>query len=280
MLSDTVEFRLLQVLVNQVGDERRTVLLVHWDRSVLRLAWNPRPLATAAASGAPDLRAAVVHLVRSLRKDFPSAQPNLPFKAALPLPNLGEVLMWGPVGRGETQVPEAHFERLRAMLGLRTVGDAARDFHGPHRYQLRSILASLGDRMSANPVLSKRVVARRAVESLRSFVSPLSWMNGRWHHCMPVILGDPKLCENDSRLEHALGRIAVSIPRDDIAVVCAGFDDVPDLREEADRVGRFFEHEGRSDVIFHSIPITRGSARLDTLTTRILSDIGASDRPA
>jgi hypothetical protein len=122
-----VQFRLLQVMLRPIGDERRTVALLHWDGVSLRLALVTRQELKSFGPLAEEVWPSLQTLVAALRPvlEGDASQRALGLDALHKVPEgLGSLLLWGPLRVGRTSDPQAHFQELVAALGLTPHGEA------------------------------------------------------------------------------------------------------------------------------------------------------------
>jgi hypothetical protein len=116
-----VEFRLLQVIFSHVGDERLTLLLLHWGDGVLRVATGfpkhmPRPSLPVG-----QLKRMVKNIAREALR---SPKPASGLLAELYRVREGfgsNFPYWSHVRVGQTSNVAAHFEELRKHFGMKRI---------------------------------------------------------------------------------------------------------------------------------------------------------------
>ncbi len=116
---ETVEFRLVQVVLSYIGDDRITVGLFQWDGKICRAAINVSKLVPGGLKRSiGEIRSALKSYARTL---FKSVDGNL--ERRLPIrEGLGcSFPYWRPVVSFQTSNPNSHFEELRIHFGLREV---------------------------------------------------------------------------------------------------------------------------------------------------------------
>lgn len=116
-----VEFRLVQVVLSVIGDDRVTVGLLHWDGERCRAAINATriPPGAEVRRGIGAIRAALKHVARSFLRTTGSAGLAERFPVTV---GLGSAYpYWTHVRVGQTRNPEAHFEELRRHFRLKEV---------------------------------------------------------------------------------------------------------------------------------------------------------------
>jgi len=118
--SNRVEFRLVQVVLSHIGDERITVGLVHWDGTTMRVAIGvPRLPRFDNRGSIGAIRSAVkADGRRALRAKGPGILADVfPVRggpgSAYPY--------WTHIRIGESSLPEAHFEELRQHFQLKVL---------------------------------------------------------------------------------------------------------------------------------------------------------------
>lgn len=123
MSSRTVEFRLLQLVLNPIGDERRTIAMLHWDGTDMRLAWNRAELHSVVRHAKEDVGLVLDAIHQNVRDMLPTWQSRMPSGRGLAsvypvVEGLSGLLVWGPVRMGQAGNAEAHFRELMQLLGL------------------------------------------------------------------------------------------------------------------------------------------------------------------
>lgn len=216
MQPSAVEFRQLRLLVNPVTGESVTVVLAYFDGARLRLARVP------SLGRVPEpLRH---HVDRGLEVIEKRAQPLSGGALALSLDELfptreglGTGLSWGPLQRGQTAWPDAHFEQLRALMGL----DVREARTGLSAKQVGRDLRRLAVRLQSQ--YGERIEHDRPVVSVYEHVSPLSWrVRDRWEHTYVVGLHAAKDAKAvAAHLIKLAGQLRMTLPADDAAVIVA-----------------------------------------------------------
>lgn len=279
MPSREVEFRLLQFVTNVAGDERVTVGLLHWDGGTFRTAWAPDRIPSEAPAGE-----SARELVRALRADAAERPPV----GQAPLGGLAEVypvrsghgslLFWDTLRQGWATHGERDFEVLAEALELRP----SRDLHAPvtplrpRRARFRDELARLG-RSLADRLDPARIVVDHEMVGLARFRSPISWMNGRWHHSYPLSLKAPKPRAIAGNMKLALSAIVAAVPKDEVGVVVA---QAPLSAVFQDGIGNakdWFERELSGRVELVHIVSGPGSDGLRSFAERIEHDVCAAE---
>jgi hypothetical protein len=113
-----VEFRLLQVVLSPIGDERITLLLLHWDGHLLRVATGV-PQMPRIPCNIAQLKSAVKRVGRAAMR---AKRPLSGLLSDLyPVPaGLGSAFpYWTHVQIGHTKDPEAHFDELRSHFAMK-----------------------------------------------------------------------------------------------------------------------------------------------------------------
>lgn len=216
-----VELRFLHVLVSPVSGDRVTVGLMHWDGTTIRTACAFHALPPWFALGREDLESTVRALLRRAAKRSekdPRARSMLGLSDAAPVAEgFGASLFWSPVVRAQTGDPEAHFGSVAAEVHLvedATVGAAS------YARAMRKDLIELGKSLARQE--PERIRVSQPVGTLLQITPPVSWLNGRWHHALPIHL-------HRDRMERpaftVVGQVVCAIPDDERAVVVV---DVPE----------------------------------------------------
>lgn len=287
MRSQAVEFRLLQLVLSQIGDERRTIALVHWDGSRLRVAWKHGRFASELGSAGEDVRVAVDGLLENARQlaADPRGQPPLPLSHVCPVrEGMESILVWSPTRMGVTADPARHFQELVDALRLRGPGtrpDAASIMRRPNDvgYQV----ASFGDEIRLRLGDTDRVRTRVHVQGLRAYDSPLSWLNGRWHHSFPLNLARVSGAKLIDRFQATLGRIDVVVPGNDVGVILAIYPERTEIEAQLEDVERFVADRTRGNVECIHAPLRTGirpTISFEDLESRITRDILGASTPS
>ncbi|MBI2395929.1 MAG: hypothetical protein HYV09_40570 [Deltaproteobacteria bacterium] len=211
----TVEFRLVQIVLSQVGDDRLTVGIVHWDGEKIRTATSFR--------GVPKgdrrlLERTVKNQIARFKRAVPKT-PGLNFGLASLVhvrEGLGASLLWTAPNRGRTRNPQAHFDELVKMLKLES---AARTRETEPGGSARACVVELGRALVSEA--EDKVFVNHETSRRQTYNSPLSWKTGRWHH---VIVADFSHGSGDridltARASYGIARLA--IPPEDVSVVVA-----------------------------------------------------------
>lgn len=213
-MSLLVEYRLLQAVLNPLGD-RTTLALVHWDGRTIRYALRPtvpRELEDARASARRTMRG----LERTLN-DRTEGQLDFGLDELLPVRG-GDAtgVAWTTLRRGETRDPGAHFAEMTHALRLTPLESAPAEEITSK--QLERQLSMLGQRLlqGANGDVEVDTVVR----GLGEHRTPLSWRNERWHRTICTV---PHEDDDRTRIAQTIRRIAgvldVAIPIDEKLVV-------------------------------------------------------------
>ncbi len=269
-----IEFRLLQVQLNPIADERRTLVLVHWDGGYLRVAWTPSvPVASPAARHA--VAASVRDVVRAAvaRRKQPLLSIGLDAIVGVH-EGSSAMLTWSPKRSGLTRDPLRHFEELSSALSLHPVeGESLKP--PPRWIRFDAKLQRLGEQLRGVVSDPERVAVDRDVVALTTYKSPLSWLNSRWHHSFPINLLRSTVDEVDERVERAIGRIDTSLPDSDAGVLCIAFRETLDVSSRLTDVESFLHRRFRDRISCIRAPAKDGEPSLASLQRRIISDVGA-----
>lgn len=280
MRSERVEFRLLQLLCNPVGDERVTVALIHWDGRQLRFAWNRTKVPHGLAGVRRDIHAVLGSIHRNIRPYISELHLSFGLNHVYPVPEgYGSLLVWTPLKVGTTGDPQAHFAELVSVLDLQVPGVPAEE-EPTHRIpKLARQLTIFGAQLvsTMDSAASSRVRLCYTVRGLREYQSPLSWMNGRWHHCYPLNLTNVPEKQIISRYEKALGRIDVSIPLDDVGFIVAVGDSDSELQKRISDIAEFITNRscGRVDCM-SAVVNQHGAPEFGLLGNRVERDVTAA----
>lgn len=278
MPSRDVEFRVLHLVANVVGDERITVGLVHWDGRELRFAWGaqrvPRSLIAAA-----DVRSVISVVAAEATARRGELGLDLGLDEMFDVrPGEGSLLAWGPRRVGRTQDGAGHFRDLASSLHLRETPQArlASDLASASRPNFDTRLTTLGLELKAKSRRPDRIDTGREVAGLRPYRSPLSWVNGRWHHSFPVRFEET--ADLVAKLEKTLGKIDVSLPGDDVGVIVMAHPASAALGRHFRDAAAFVKERqnGRVDCI--AAPLKKGTPNLDPLKVRIEADVAGGRR--
>lgn len=280
MSSRDVEFRLLQLVVSAVADERVTIALLHWDGAQLRFASNSGRLPTNLGPGGEAIRATLRALRNHVAHRTAGGQGLLDLGVDLVhevREGRGSMLSWSPIRRGRTSSSEEHFQRLARELQLRMPFGVSLQQLTDSAPRLSTTLVGLGERLRSTVREPERIRVREVVKGLREYESPLSWRNRIWHHSFPLHLHRDEPEAIVKRVEAVLGRIDVCIPADAAGVVLAVHPAERGYADRLDEIGEFVQasHGGRVRLV--RAPIVQARApSLDALEERILADV-ASD---
>lgn len=274
MSSRDVEFRLLQLVVSAVADERVTVALLHWDGAQLRFASNPSRLPAKLGPGGEAVRATI----RALRNQVVHARGQGLLDLGVDLVHevregRGAMLSWSPLRRGRTSSSEAHFLRLAQELELRVphIEGAVSNDRPP---TLASTLVSFGERLRDSATSPDRIRVREVVMGLREYESPVSWLNHVWHHSFPLNLHRDDPDGIVRRVEMVLGRIDVSIPTGATGVVVAAHPPLPQFADALERIAEFVQASHGDRIQLVRAPLAKAHApTLDALEVRIRADV-------
>jgi hypothetical protein len=268
-----VEFRLLQFIISHVTGDRVSVALLHWDGRQLRVASSLDHLAVCSPAQRQIVRSTVKILLAKAAKVARGltrrARLDLGLRELFPVrEGLGAALYWTPPTVVETGDIEAHFEELSAKLRLDREG-----VRQPRRFSSRALghqLVAGGERLAASA--PDRVKLEHEVRSKKTYVSPLSWKNGKWHDTLPFSLDG--LDEEQITRESAqlLGLAELALPADHVPVVIAAFH--PQLAQrttaEANIVKRWLSKRG---CVVLPAPVSGHTASLDDVLKRVEDDI-------
>jgi hypothetical protein len=218
-----VEFRWLQFFVSHVSNAQLTVGLLHWDGMTLRYAFNAGPFDLCE----PAQRAALWQTLRDIEREVGQVAADLGGRGRAPEVGLkalfsvregvGASLYWAPVETSSTVDAAAHFASLRGSLRLDETQSP------PHvtAETLRAELVSLAEHLhEAHPT---RVFAEREVRRHYAYRAPLSWVNGKWHHAVPLSLDGKTRRQREREVERLIGLFELALPRGDVPVVVAAF---------------------------------------------------------
>lgn len=277
MPSRDVEFRMLHLVANVVGDERITVGLVHWDGRELRFAWGaqrvPRSLTAAV-----DVRSVVSAVAAEAATRSSDLSLDLGLDQMFDVrPGEGSLVAWGPRRIGSTQDGASHFRALVESLHLRETpqGRLLAPLH-PSVPKLDARLTTLGNELIAASTRPDRIATLREVEGLRPYRSPLSWMNGRWHHSFPVRFDDA--ADLVTKFEKTLGKIDVSLPGDDVGVIVMAHPSSPSIARHVRDATAFVRERQKGRVDCVAAPLKKGTPNLAPLRERIETDVAATAR--
>lgn len=252
MVACDVEFRLLQVVVSSVGDERVTLALVHWDGTHFRVATNARRIPDGLGQGAKAVRASL----RALRSVVRAEVSGRGVLDGVP-EGRGGLLYWGPLRRGRTQSSASHFRRLANELDLRI----------PHveagvlvNRSIGTLLSKLGEGLQSSIGQPDRIRVHNVVHGLREYESPLSWRSDQWHHSFPVQLHRDEPEQIVRRVESVLGRIDVSIPLDSRAVVVAAHPESARFVDKLREIAAFVQCSHGDKIRIVGAPAAKGQA--------------------
>lgn len=274
-----VEFRLLQLVVNSTGDERRTAMLVHWDGRSMRVAWNEGRVPSELQKNAVALRGTLRSLVRKASAASMPHLFNMGIDDVFPVTEgMSTSHVWKPKQVGYTTSPDHHFRHLAELLALEVVqGEPTTSDDGftpSRRMLLTRSLRDLGHRLIDEVADRTRIDIDRKIMALRSYVSPLSWRNGVWHHCVPLHVVAPG--DVDKSVSRAMGVIDASVPDDEIGVMWVVYPSNPAVASEVLRASEYIagpRFAGR--IVCVPSPSNKGT-KPDTsaLRKRVLVDVG------
>jgi hypothetical protein len=278
--SGLVEFRLLQLLCNPVGDERVTVALIHWDGRQVRFAWNRAKVPSALAHVRSDVQAVLGAIRGSLRSAINDLHLAFGLDHVYQVPEgHGSLLVWGPLRVGVTGDPQAHYSELVKVLDLHVPGTQRDEEAVPRAPRLARQLSVFGKQLLHGMSSAARgsIRVRHTVRGLREYESPLSWMNGRWHHSFPLSLAHVPAKAIVEKYEKALGRIDVSIPRDDVGFIVAVSDRDSELQSRIADVESFIRERFGSRVDCMSATFDQdGAPEFEALAVRVEHDVMAA----
>lgn len=278
--SSPVEFRLLQVLGSVVGNERRTVALVHWDGKQLRFAWNRLDVPESTDRDPNDVRR-VISGVRLEVERVSDSQlllnvDSLQSLLKVPEGDLG-ALSWTPIHVGYTIDPQAHFAELVSDLRLTVPGESTA--RKAPRLGPESQLMALGEQILSEVGHAARALVHihEGVVDLSKYTSPLSWKNGKWHHSVPISMGRAPVDRVGNKFQHALGVIAAAIPTDEVGVIVVFYPaDKPEVAERLASAEDFVRDKFPDRVDCERVPLSEPNRpELGKLKERIKRDIGA-----
>ena len=285
MSSLPVEFRLLQLVLNPIGDERRTIALLHWDGRDMRFAWNRSDLHVIAKHAKDDIGIVLDAIHDGIRGKLQNAQlrmdSGLSLSSAYPVvEGLSGLLTWGPVRMGHTGNPQAHFEELSRLL------DLYQPTSKPQRQRredwIQRQLMALGHKLrnELGDVADGKVLVRHVINGILEAKPPLSWMNGKWHHSFPVNFEHSSIDSIAQKFQFAFGRIDASVPPKAVGVIISVHPDQGDFRSELDRVERFAKEKfGDRLECLRATLAKRGSMWIDDVEHRVRADIASSTAP-
>lgn len=266
-----VELRFLQVVASPLTGDRVTVGLVHWDGTTVRTACAFSALPPWFALGREDLESTVRALLRraSRRSEKDQrARSLLGLAEVAPVAEgLGASLVWSPVVRANTGNADAHFNAIAAEVHLAESDTASR---AGYARAMRKDLVALGKLLAHDA--ADRIRVSQPVGTLMQITPPVSWLNGRWHHALPIHL-------HRDRMERpaftVVGQVVCAIPDEDCAVIVV---DVPqqgsrerEAMREVDALRKALEDK-RAEVV----PVHGRSEMARVLRTKIEQDIGTS----
>ena len=269
-----VEFRFLHFVPSHVADDRITVGLLHWDGQALRFAWSTTRLPAVLAVHRDALERELKAIAARAKSRTGASGQLLSMSHVMPVEEgLGSALHWAPRRTGRTRDASAHFAELKSLAGLEQRATRDRIVR-----QLHDDLGELADELAAShssEVLQKgRKVSRG--QPKHSYVSPLSWKNGRWHHTVPASLakyGETALADEARRL---YGLLELSVPENDVAVVVAMLPRDPALVPLAQEHAGILRDMGGSRI---DLMLTKPGERKKTmqeLQKRIEEDLSAA----
>lgn len=270
-----IEFRLLQLQCNPVGDERLTVALVHFDGTEVRFAWNRSRVPPALAHLRNDVNDALDILFLRLR----------PFLGSLHLPvgldhmlqvqeGFGSLLIWGPLQRGMTIDSAAHYDELGRMLELRAPEQHRKKPQGLSYPQVAKQFLRFSEHMKSELGSTDRVQTNFPIKGLREYESPLSWLNGKWHHSFPLNLTRVRAELVVEKYERALGHIDVCVPAGDVGVIIAVFPEKVEIQHEIKSVEEFVLDRFDARVECVRAPLVHArEPSFDALKSRIEHDV-------
>jgi hypothetical protein len=274
-----VEFRLLQLVVSAVADERVTVGLLHWDGTELRFAASLRRVPDRWSSAGLTALQSTLDALKADTLDF-SNRSQRPLTAGIDSVRAvreghSGVVAWSPIRRARTASSKDHFERLATELALTPASPEARTPRtGESPRSFRHELASLGERLRGELSDDSRLRVQNEVRGLRDYVSPISWKNSVWHHTFPIALHDPDPDIVVRRIETMLGRVDVCVPPAQRGVLVAAHPARSAVVAQLQEIAAFIErsHGDRVRLIRAPLAKTR-QANLSDLEARIRSDI-------
>jgi hypothetical protein len=239
MPSKTVEFRYLQVVTNHLSGDRVTVGLAHWDGRELRFASSLAgirryDLFSDIARSVKGIRYKISRAAHQSRRGYVAALFEETLSDILPGHVLaGDSLIWSDTRRGTTNDPGSHFAELAGKLSLIPATDDV------PRLSMASIHDALEELARDFDTYPDLVRASVPLHDHYAYTSPVSWMNGRWNHAVPLNLDVANRAELESRIRNILARVITAIPENDAPVLVAALPTVrspsaPNVEKEAE----------------------------------------------
>lgn len=222
-----IEFRVLQLVTSHVAGDRVTLAVVHWDGSELRVAQSMRGLRFIEKAHHEGIKVAVSAVVKAAQNLARSMRNKSTRPLSVGLAHLfpvregeGGALSFSPVMTSRTKHGKAHFERLCKELRLRKE-PAPKTKKKVTTKQVSSALVAWGEKLRDDPAAHDRLFVHHQVADKLPYESPLSWMNGKWHHAIPVSLDGVEPADIAREVQRIYGVIGLSMPKDDVPVLVA-----------------------------------------------------------
>lgn len=216
-----IEFRLLQLIVSHVSGDRLTIGLLHWDSFRLRAAMSFQSIPPWMASDREDLESSARAMIRAATgRRYNTGSSFLGLEHVVPVrEGLGGALAWSIVHTARTGNAEAHFRGLAAELHLTEEAPHAAATYGR---ELRQELIEVGRELQR--IAGERVRVSQPISKVFQVTPPVSWLNGRWHHALPMHLHQGHRRRMMRPAFEVVGQVTSAIPDEHQAVVIV---DVP-----------------------------------------------------
>lgn len=279
MSSQTVEFRLLQLVLNPIGDERRTIAMLHWDGSDIRFAWNRSDLGAIVRHAKDDVGIVLDAIHEKVRSMLPASQMRMPsgksLAAVYPLTEgLSGLLTWSPVRVGQARDPDAHFKELMQLLGLYMPEGKPRRPRVENWVQRRIVALARAIRDDLGADAADRVRVRHPISGIVEVKPPISWLNGCWHHSFPVNFEHASIDSIAAKFQAAFGRIDASVPSGEVGVILSVHPDQSDFCEGLDRVEGFAKQKFGNRLDCMRAPLLpSGHLSISAFEHRVRADI-------
>jgi hypothetical protein len=267
-----VQFRLLQLVVNHVADERVTLALVHWDGVQCRFAASSARVPDTIPSKRDIQR--TLHSLRLVARDLQTKPPlDLPLESLFPIfSGHSGLLTWGAARVARTKDPARHFDFLVEQLGLRP---AARARRRSRVSRFNDFAEAMAGQLDCAEIRTHHVVA-----GLTSYESPLSWKNGIWRHSFPADINTAGMPKLSQRWERLLGRVDACVSRSEVGVLVLIHDSTEEVRESLSKLDEHVQRNLAGRVEAVRAPARGASVDFSAVEDKVRADIAmASRRP-
>lgn len=263
-----VEYRIHSATADVLGEERYPLALVHWDGKTLRLAVRQ------------VLPSALAEQERALTRSLKSLNRQVEALGSAPLAQgLGELIdvrsgdgggtQWSPVRVGSTDDPAAHFDELGRSLRL---VETRASSTGISREDVATALTMLG--ISLGTDLGERVSTRRKLTEFEPYESPLSWLNHRWVHTLPLVV--PIASRGHDAVRRVASTLDLAIPKDQRLVVAYVKPERPDVLDEFERGLEHLRTNGAGDRLRSAaLAALDDEVRTDEVRALVAADIAS-----